>query len=153
MYVTTQVHFAYYIIVTNPHIVLEFIVHPGNGGEPRVDEQYVHLLCDTSTHVLFVHFGSKCHNTLIQKTVCYATVHFLTVHYKMAQQQSKFLKMLHVPRIELVTFMTKQRPLTTRPQVLVQITTLSNRKNCTTVAKVLYSTGTSPFWGQRGEEG
>jgi hypothetical protein len=28
-----------------------------------VDEQYVHLLCDTSTHVFFVRFGSKCHNT------------------------------------------------------------------------------------------
>jgi hypothetical protein len=32
MYVTTPVHFVHYIIVTNPHIVLEFIVHPGNGG-------------------------------------------------------------------------------------------------------------------------
>jgi hypothetical protein len=83
MYVTTQVHFVHYIIVTNPHIVPEFIVHPGNGGEPRVDEQSIHLLCDTSTHVFFVHFGSKCHNTLMQKMVRYATVHFLTVHYKM----------------------------------------------------------------------
>ncbi len=43
MYVMIQVHFVHYIIVTNLHIVLEFIVHPGNGGEPRVDEQYVHL--------------------------------------------------------------------------------------------------------------
>jgi hypothetical protein len=86
MYVTTQVHFVHYIIVTNQHIVPEFIVHPGNGGEPRVDEQSVHLLCDTSTHVFLVHFGSKCHNTLMQKSVHYATVHFLTVHYKMAQQ-------------------------------------------------------------------
>ncbi len=32
MYVTTQVHFVHYVIVTNPHIVPEFIVHPGNGG-------------------------------------------------------------------------------------------------------------------------
>ncbi len=105
IYVATQIHFVHYIIVTNPHIVLEFIVHPGNGGEPSVDEQSVQLLCDTSTYVFYVHFGSKCHNTLIQKTVRSATVHFLTVHYKMAQQQSKFLKMLHMPRIEPVTFM------------------------------------------------
>jgi hypothetical protein len=48
---------------------------------------------------------------------------------------------------------TTQRLLTTRPLVLVEITTLSNRKNCSTVAKVLYSTGTSPFWGQRGRKG
>jgi hypothetical protein len=44
---------------------------------------------------------------------------------------------------------TKQRPLTTRPMVLVQIKILYNSKNCTTVPKVLYSTRTSPFWGQR----
>jgi hypothetical protein len=36
----------------------EFIVHPGHGGDPRVDEQLVHLLCDTLTHVhvFFVHW-------------------------------------------------------------------------------------------------
>jgi hypothetical protein len=40
-----------------------WIYHPPweRGGEPRVDEQYVHLLCDTLTHVFFVHFGSKCY--------------------------------------------------------------------------------------------
>jgi hypothetical protein len=88
MYATTQVHFVHYIIVSNPRIVPEFIIHPGHGGEPRVDKQYVHLLCDTLTHVFFVHFGSKCHNTQMQKQgrqyiiVHYTTVHFLTVHYK-----------------------------------------------------------------------
>jgi hypothetical protein len=63
MYVATQVHFVHYIIVTNPRIVPEFIIHPGHGGEPRVDKQYVHILWVTSTHVFFVRFGSKCHNT------------------------------------------------------------------------------------------
>ncbi len=82
MYVKTQVQFVHYIIGTNPRIVPEFIIHPGHGGEPRLYQQYVHLLCDTSTYVFFVHFGSKCHNTLLQKTVDYATVHFLTVHCK-----------------------------------------------------------------------
>ncbi len=31
MYVMTHVHFVHYIIVTNPHIVPEFFVHPRNG--------------------------------------------------------------------------------------------------------------------------
>jgi hypothetical protein len=34
--------------------------------------------------------------------------------------------------------------------MLVQMKTLYNRENCTTVPKVLYSPGTSPFLGQRG---
>jgi hypothetical protein len=95
MYVTIQVHFVHYIIVTNPHIVPEFIFHPGNGGEPRVDEQSVHLLCDTSTHVFFVHFGSKCHSTLMQKTVCYATVHYKMVCYRMVRYKTVRYRMVH----------------------------------------------------------
>ncbi len=53
MYVLTQVQFDHDIIVTNPRIVPGFIIHRGHGGEPRVEEQYVPLLCDTSTHVFF----------------------------------------------------------------------------------------------------
>jgi hypothetical protein len=76
-----------------PRIVPEFIVQPGHGVEPRVDEQFIHLLCDTLTQVIFVHFGSKCHNTQMKKqgrqyiTVRYTTVpntmvHYTTVHFK-----------------------------------------------------------------------
>jgi hypothetical protein len=67
MYVMTQVHFVHYIIATNQRIVPEFIVHPLWGGDPKVDEQYVHIVCDASTQVFVVHFGSRCHNNLLMK--------------------------------------------------------------------------------------
>jgi hypothetical protein len=40
---------------------------PCVGGDPKVDEQYVHIVCDTSTQVFVVHFGSRCHNNLFMK--------------------------------------------------------------------------------------
>jgi hypothetical protein len=65
---SSNVQFVHFIIATTPNIVPEFVVHPWRGGWPRVDKQYVHLVCDTSTHVFFAYFGLKCH-TLLPKQV------------------------------------------------------------------------------------
>jgi hypothetical protein len=66
----TQVQFDHDIIVTNPRIVSGFIVHRGHGGGSLGWRNSTSPYSVTHRPMyFFVHFGLKCHNTLLQKMV------------------------------------------------------------------------------------